>query len=172
MNPSVMIEDLQPLIDEEQVQMTAVNGHELENEGVLTVQSDSQETVSTFSTTTSSFIKDKTDIAKFFKKYRNLDEYNALLRTLETSFPDLVSVFSIGESYEGRPIYGATIHSPNITEEAPELFFNGAHHAREWIGPAVTTYIGSHLVLGYGKDEQITTLLNTFVVTFLPVLNV
>lgn len=52
------------------------------------------------------------------------------------------------------------------------MLFHGAIHAREWIGPAVVSYIATSLLSGYGTDESITKLLDTFSYTIIPVLNI
>ncbi|GJJ76367.1 extracellular matrix protein 14 [Entomortierella parvispora] len=52
-----------------------------------------------------------------------------------------------------------------------EILFHGGQHAREWIGPAVVSYIAKELILGYGTNKKITRLVDQFEFTIVPVLN-
>ena len=46
--------------------------------------------------------------------------------------PDIVRVFSIGSSHEGRQLWAAEVSDqPGIDEGEPEVLFDGLHHARE-----------------------------------------
>ncbi|KAF9186279.1 Carboxypeptidase A4 [Haplosporangium sp. Z 767] len=51
------------------------------------------------------------------------------------------------------------------------IVIHGGQHAREWIGPAVVSYIAKELILGYGKNKKITRLVDQFEFTIIPVLN-
>ncbi|OZJ04335.1 hypothetical protein BZG36_02374 [Bifiguratus adelaidae] len=52
------------------------------------------------------------------------------------------------------------------------LVLHGGQHAREWISVAVVTYIMDQLTSQYGKDKEITKLVDNFQWTLIPVLNV
>lgn len=75
---------------------------------------------------------------------------------------NIVNIFSIGHSYEGRDIWIAKI-SDNTTldEDEPEILFVGGHHAREHITVEMTLYIFHLLVDNYGRDQRITNIVNT-----------
>ena len=76
--------------------------------------------------------------------------------------PDIVSRFSIGQSYEGREMWAVKI-SDNVAtdEDEPEVLFIGQHHAREHITVEMTLYILHLLADNYGADQQITDLVNS-----------
>ncbi|KAI8923391.1 hypothetical protein BC831DRAFT_521687 [Entophlyctis helioformis] len=71
---------------------------------------------------------------------------------------------SIGKTYEQRDITGFVIG--NGTRN---IVFHGGIHAREWISPAVTTYIANFLA---SSDADAVALRRNFTFTVIPVLNV
>ncbi|KAJ3196896.1 hypothetical protein HDU82_001617 [Entophlyctis luteolus] len=122
-----------------------------------------------------SFLTDTADpIKSYFTKYHTTSEINSYLSYLATTYPDIVEMFSIGETYEGRNQWGVKIRSPktHLDAQKKEFVFFGGHHAREWIGPAVVQYIMTELIVKYGENEEITTALDDFDFTIIPVLNV
>eukprot|EP00842_Homolaphlyctis_polyrhiza_P004539 jgi/Hompol1/5086/HPOL_004148-RA len=109
----------------------------------------------------------------FFSNYHTLEEYHAYFDSLVAKYPAIVTPFSIGSSYEKRDIKGIKIHVPSPTNSTKrEMIFHGGMHAREWIGPAVVSYITTELLDKYGRDDDVTKLLDTFDFSIIPVLNV
>ncbi|KHJ92331.1 zinc carboxypeptidase, partial [Oesophagostomum dentatum] len=66
------------------------------------------------------------------KKYLSFDDQMALLVQLAKQFPQLVEVWQIATSYEGRSIYAIKIGYPS-TVKKPILWIDAGIHAREWI---------------------------------------
>lgn len=79
--------------------------------------------------------------------YYHLDTINAWLEMLVHTHESLSHV-SIGNSYEGLAIKGIKLER---NKENPTIFIEGGIHAREWISPAVTTYILHQLLTSEGK---------------------
>ena len=94
--------------------------------------------------------------------YHNYAEMSAEIQQVAAAYPDLVSPFSIGKSYEGRELWAVKI-SDNVTvdEDEPEVLFLGLHHAREHLTVEMTLYILNLLTSQYGLDTQVTDLVNT-----------
>src|SRR6185437_2254367 len=64
--------------------------------------------------------------------YHDYAEMVADIQAVEVAHPDIVHVFSIGKSYQGRDIWAAKISDNVATDEnEPEVLFDGLHHARE-----------------------------------------
>ena len=94
--------------------------------------------------------------------YHDYAEMVAEIQQVTAGHPDLVSYFSIGQSYEGRELWAAKV-SDNVAvdEDEPEVLFLGLHHAREHLTVEMTLYILNLLTGQYGIDTQITDLVNT-----------
>ena len=93
--------------------------------------------------------------------YHNYSEMAAVIQQVAAAHPDLVTYFSIGQSYEGRELWAAKI-SDNVAvdEDEPEVLFLGLHHAREHLTVEMTLYVLNLLAGQYGIDSQITDLVN------------
>ncbi|KAG2176546.1 hypothetical protein INT44_007209, partial [Umbelopsis vinacea] len=131
--------------------------------------------------------------ADYHAHYHTYDEIITFLKNISDTYPDLVQLFSIGKTYEGRDIWGITIKSKKarkptklwtkITDyfqssfngkkkKEMELIMHGGQHAREWISVATITYFIDTLCSKYGQDKHITKLVDTFSWTLIPVMNV
>lgn len=85
-------------------------------------------------------------------EYHVLEETYDWLRSLEAKYPGVVTTFVAGQSYEGRQILGAKVtYGPN----RKGIFIEGGMHAREWIGPATTTYILNQLLTSDNKEVRL-----------------
>jgi len=115
----------------------------------------------------------------FFEEFRDLAELDAFYGSLVSAYPGLISVETIGQSIEGRPIKAYTISGTSPAgdegtadpDDKPSLIVHGMIHAREWISPMTVTYLVRGLVEGYGTDDRITTLLDTVTFRVIPILN-
>ena len=94
--------------------------------------------------------------------YHNYAEMMAEIQQVAAAHPEIVSDFSIGQSYQGREMWAAKI-SDNVAvdEDEPEVLFMGQHHAREHITVEMTLYILHLLADNYGDDPEITDLVNS-----------
>ena len=94
--------------------------------------------------------------------YHNYAEMVADIQAVAAAHPEIVSLFSIGVSYEGRTMWAAKISdNVGVDENEPEVLFTGQQHAREHITQEMTLYILHLLADQYGPDAQITDLVNT-----------
>jgi carboxypeptidase T len=94
--------------------------------------------------------------------YHSYTELAADIATVAAAHRDIVSVFSIGKSYQGRELWAAKV-SDHVTvdEPEPEVLFDGGTHADEHMGVEMTLRIFHWLVDGYGHDARITNIVNT-----------
>ncbi|XP_031556611.1 carboxypeptidase B-like [Actinia tenebrosa] len=108
----------------------------------------------------------------FFSNYQRLNAINDELRKLANQ-PSSVQrrVFSVGNSYQGRPQNAIEIKGKSFSNK-PVFFMNCGIHAREWISPATCMYIISQFVNKYGKDASVTQVLDKMDFVIMPVLNV
>lgn len=106
----------------------------------------------------------------FLAHYHKYDEIIGFLKNVSDTYPDLVDLFSIGQTYEGRDIWGITIKSKKAREQPSsilskafnwatgkkpkhdkemELIMHGGQHAREWV-----SVVSHKRAAGMLKDMQ------------------
>lgn len=78
--------------------------------------------------------------------YHRVEDIYGYLNYLADTYPRIVQLVSIGSSYEGRPLYVVRISSSSSSGSKPAIWIDGGIHAREWISPAVATYVIQQLV--------------------------
>ena len=61
--------------------------------------------------------------------------------SMQQTYPQLVTIVNVTQSYENRSIYAIKISVPNERPNKKALWFDGGIHAREWIAPATVIYI-------------------------------
>jgi len=108
--------------------------------------------------------------ASFFDAYRTYDEFNTFIDQLVSTYPQLATKLKIGQTVEGRTIFGILITAPNNASKVG-IVFNGGQHAREWIGPMTNAYIANQLLTLYGTDAQVTKLLERVEFSIFPIIN-
>jgi murein tripeptide amidase MpaA len=99
---------------------------------------------------------------RFDKLYR-YDELMAALDALAAARPDLVTLESIGQSYEGRDIRLATVTNTATGphDEKPAVWVDANIHSTEVTGSTAALHLLHRLVTGHGTDERITRALDT-----------
>ncbi len=104
--------------------------------------------------------------------YHNYVEMVATIKQAAITYPSIVSVFSIGKSYQGRDIWAVKISDNVATDEnEPEVLVDALHHAREHLGTEQALALIRWLTTGYGKDAQVTRLVKTREIYIIPALN-
>jgi carboxypeptidase T len=112
------------------------------------------------------------DFPGYDSLYHSYTEMADEIHAVEAAHPDLVDVFSIGESVRGRDIWAAKV-SDNVAtdEDEPEVLFDAAHHADEHLTVEQALYLFNTLVDDYGDDEEVTMLVDSREVWFVFMLN-
>lgn len=107
------------------------------------------------------------------QRYHNYDEALAHMKETAAAAPDLVSLFSIGSSVQGREIpvlrFNADARGAAASER-PGIVFLGTHHAREHLSTEIPLMLARWLV-EHREDPRIKTLLATRDVFIAPVVN-
>lgn len=112
-----------------------------------------------------------------FPCYATVAETEARLQALATTYPNLISLTDIGDSWErehgqgGHDLYLLHIHNKNITDKTPVVFIMSGLHAREYAPVELNLRFAETLAANYGKDPQITYLLDHRDLAILPLAN-
>jgi murein tripeptide amidase MpaA len=108
-----------------------------------------------------------------FDRFHRYAELTAILEACRADYPHLVTVESIGRSYEDRDIWVATVTNAasGPAAEKPAFWVDGNIHATEVAGSAATLYFLHTLLAQYGKDPEVTRALDTRVFYLCPRIN-
>ncbi|XP_028286450.1 carboxypeptidase A1-like isoform X2 [Parambassis ranga] len=127
---SIMIKDLQAMLDEEQEEMkSAACVSELRN--------------------TDEFV---------YSGYHTLSEIYSFQDMLVAENPKLVSKIVIGLSFEGRPLNVLKFSTGGTNR--PAIWIDTGIHSREWVTQASGTWFAKKIVTDYGRDPSLTAILN------------
>ncbi|MFZ2955532.1 MAG: M14 family metallopeptidase [Candidatus Ozemobacteraceae bacterium] len=105
-------------------------------------------------------------------EYYTYDKLTTTMKDWSQKYASIARLSSLGKSCEGRDIWAMKVSdNPEIDEKQPASLIMGAHHAREWISVEVPMEALKQMLEGYGKDENLTRLVNTREVWFVPMVN-
>ncbi|KAM3932221.1 mast cell carboxypeptidase A-like [Leptodactylus fuscus] len=107
---------------------------------------------------------------KVFTRYREWKEIAVWAYSFSLNHPNLASVVQIGETYEGRPMLVLKIGNQKSAKRG--VFLECGIHAREWISPAFCQWFVTEAIRTYGKDKEMTKLLDSLIFHVLPVYNI
>lgn len=108
-----------------------------------------------------------------FDRYHSNDVINTWMSRWAEQYPELVDLYQVAESFEGRPILQMTITNKNtgVHTDKPASFFEGNRHSGEITSAESVMWLADHLLSSYGKDDEITELLDNYTFYLRPVNN-
>jgi len=109
-----------------------------------------------------------------FDRYYPLAELNEALQSLQKAYPTLMTIEEAGKSEEGRPILAATLNNPKTGPalSKPGIYVDGNIHGNEIQGGEICLYLIDYLLQNYGKNKDVTELLDKKCFYIVPVVNV
>ncbi len=98
-----------------------------------------------------------------FDRYHTVDVMYTWLQRWARQYPDIMELYEVGRSYEGRPILQVTLTNKSTGSHLtkPAAFFEGGRHSGEVTASESTLWLLQHLLTQYGRDTRITELLDT-----------
>jgi predicted deacylase len=104
--------------------------------------------------------------------YLSFSRLEALLEELVSHYPQYVSIETIGNSWEQRPLYAVTLSDPEVNaDQLPAILVQGTIHAREWIGVELLSYFMQYVTSRLDFDPKIRDLLKTTALYVIPCVN-
>ncbi len=124
------------------------------------------------------------EINKFSKKnlvpsnYPSLETIIAKMEEAESNYSQIAKLIDLTEKYgtpptfEGRHMYAIKI-SKNVSEneDEPDILIVSNHHAREIVTPLIALNAMDKFTKEYGKDQQITDLVDNYEIWIAPTWN-
>lgn len=109
-----------------------------------------------------------------FDHYYDYDMVVASLKALNKAYPELTRLEEIGRSEENRAIYCLTVFNPatGAELEKPGIYVDGNIHGNEIQAGEVSLYLLNYLLTNYGRNDEITKLVDTRCFYIVPVVNV
>jgi hypothetical protein len=109
-----------------------------------------------------------------FDHYYTLEQVYEAVQALAQAYPQLVKVEEAGKSEEGRPIYAVTVNNPKTGPalSKPGIYVDGNMHGNEIQGGEISLYLLDYLLGNYGKNKDVTELIDKKVFYVVPVVNV
>lgn len=98
-----------------------------------------------------------------FDTYHTVDVMYFWYKKWATEFPNIVELYEVGKSFEGRPILQMTLTNKETGKDTdkPAAFFEGGRHSGEITSSESILWLTKHLLENYGVDEAITELIDT-----------
>eukprot|EP00002_Diphylleia_rotans_P000388 TRINITY_DN10203_c0_g1_i2.p1 TRINITY_DN10203_c0_g1~~TRINITY_DN10203_c0_g1_i2.p1 ORF type:complete len:519 (+),score=102.39 TRINITY_DN10203_c0_g1_i2:39-1595(+) len=105
--------------------------------------------------------------------YHNYEMLTEVMKEMESNYPSLLLLSSIGTSVSGRTIWAMEISSnPGVKEAKPELKYVGNMHGDEVVGREMLIHLIDYLCAEYlNGNVRIQTLLNTTKIHIVPSMN-
>jgi hypothetical protein len=95
-------------------------------------------------------------------EYHNYDSMVAKLKELNSKYPNITSLYTVGKSNEKRDLWVMIISDQPLIHEAgePEVKYIGNIHGDESVGRECLIFFMEYLCINYGKSDYITQLVN------------
>jgi hypothetical protein len=107
-----------------------------------------------------------------FGYFFNYWEMRDTLTRLAANYPGITLIDTSMRSFQHKALWCLKISdNPQANENEPQIFINGASHAREPLGTHACIAFASLLCSNYGADSVITWLVNNREIYFVPVMN-
>ncbi len=118
---------------------------------------------------------DEYEFPKRDTEYHTFPEVKAALEELARKYPNIVTLQTLGTTYEGVKIPMVRITSKENRESnsfIPGVFFVGSHHAREHLSTEVPVRLAKYIAENHATDTRIQRLVRTRDIYIAPTLNI
>ncbi|MBN3309672.1 carboxypeptidase A6 [Amia ocellicauda] len=106
-----------------------------------------------------------------YEVYHSLEEIQRWMHDMNRTHSHLIDLFSIGQSFEGRPLYVIQL-GKRSRRYKKAVWIDCGVHAREWIGPAFCQWFVKEALQSYQYDPLMRRLMNQLYFYIMPVFNV
>jgi hypothetical protein len=119
------------------------------------------------------FLKETTPIQEGvmdFKHYHKYTEQVEFFKKWEKQYANLVDLYVVAQSYGGIDIYQLTVTNKKTGKatDKPAMYIEGNRHAGEVTAAESALWMLNYMLTNYGKDKEVTRLLDNFTYYFRP----
>ncbi|KAK0645397.1 hypothetical protein B0T16DRAFT_457435 [Cercophora newfieldiana] len=107
----------------------------------------------------------------WFNSYHAYADHVTFFNDLAGAFPSNSEIFTVGQSLQGRDIFGIHLWGSGGKGSKPAVYFHGTVHAREWISAKVVEYVTYQLLVNYSTDAAVKAILDKYDFYILPFVN-
>ena len=109
-----------------------------------------------------------------FDHYYTYDQVVQAMKALNKAYPGLTTLEMIGKSEEDRGVWAMTINNPKTGDPLgkPGVYVDGNIHGNEIQAAEVALYFMQYILENYGKNEQVTKIVDKNAYYVIPVVNV
>lgn len=121
-----------------------------------------------------SFNNEKTASIKIELAYHNYEDMTGLLQNVSARFPNLVRLYSIGTSVQGRQLWVVLVSGNNDRGDTllkPHVKLVANMHGNESIGRELLLQLLVYLVNSYGRNPETDRILNNTYLHLMPSMN-
>jgi hypothetical protein len=106
------------------------------------------------------------------RDFHNYAQMTTALQTIADTYPEIASLYELGQSVQGRTLWGLKItDNPSIEEDEPEIRVCGIHHGNEYMGGELSLLLAQYLTDNYGTNTTVTNLVDTREIWIIPMVN-
>ncbi|OXA61529.1 Carboxypeptidase A2 [Folsomia candida] len=102
--------------------------------------------------------------------YHRFETIQSWMESMAQQYPALVTIFTVGNSTENRPLKVMKISTGGAGSQKPAIWLDGGIHAREWVAPATVSFIANELITQTVRKRQ-TRYIEAFDWYFDPMMN-
>jgi len=112
------------------------------------------------------------DLRDPMRSYHNYDELTGFLQEINSQYPNITNLLSIGQSVEGRELWVLEVSdNPGVNELEPEFKYIANMHGDETVGRELSLFLIEWLVQEYGTNQRATDLVNNTSIFIMPSMN-
>ncbi len=104
-------------------------------------------------------------------EYHDYYRTTKMLNDLNKNYPNLVDIFSIGQSVKNRDIWCIRITNEQNRTRKYSCLIDGCIHGNEWESGEACLYLAEYLLINYGYNNTVRNVLNTSEIYIIPILN-
>jgi len=106
------------------------------------------------------------------KDFTDYESLTTQLQEIVDNYPDIAQLYDLGQSVQGRTLWGLKItDNPLVEEDEPEVRICGCHHGNELMSVELPLLLAWYLVENYETDPSIQNLVEERETWIIPMVN-